>query len=1036
MADVLLRDDRIALPDFTVITASAGSGKTHTLTLRFLQLLLSETIPHNTLKGILAITYTNNAASEMRSRVISYLKSIALGNPERIKEVSKLVSLDPDTLHAKANALLDTIFERYSDLQVRTIDSFTAGIFKSTSVEFGYAPDFEILLQNAPLIDYAFDRFLKELSSDERSARQLEELAASIDEHRGSDASFLWNPYAQISREIKELYNKIAALTKQPIESDQSGKFQQARDVITKEIEAIEGEIDKSGFQRAANYVKYAAEVRAGDIEALLGKAPLSKPIVAGGLKKGERVKFDETLASLQMHCDTINTALKEYAEALSASHYRPFLGAFSMLQNALEDAKRETGQIIIGDINKKLYEYLEESVIPGIYLRLGERIYHFLIDEFQDTTPIQWANMNTLIENALAQGGTLLVVGDTKQAIYGFTGADWRIMAEMREHNVFPMAHYHPVELTTNYRSYEKILEFTKEVFQNIIPTTEYGAAADQSGLTKFTQEVKREYRNKGLVEVHRIDAAQSNDDTEPEKTKLLEIIRELLQRGYGCGDIAVLARKNSTVVAISGWLNEAGIPSLSQSSLDIRCRKIVGEMVALLRFLDSPVDDLSFATFILGEVFARFTAETTPAIRRDSFRQFFADVGIGKNRRTASPLYGIFRDRFPDLWENNFETLFNLVGYLPLYDLLTALYKTFRVFELHPEEEASLVKLLEVIKNFEAGGNNSLKDFLELAGDEEDAGWQIEIPPNTDAVRLMTTHKAKGLQFPVVISLLYNSRNNFDYLHKGVYVAEEGGGVALLKISKEFAGRSPELAEVYEETRTRDAVNELNLLYVAFTRAQKELYVIGVDRFKQNPPLKFLPQTGYEYQKNKPKGEPEISPKDLGIKPLHHTRGAAQRATPTGVLGFHETRRGDCLHNILAQIHYIDEATEGKLHEIIASAVSEYHLSDSSAEIESALRVLLTDDNVREYFTAQKDRTIFTEQEFVDRRGRLFRTDRILIDADSVTIIDFKTGKESDSYRQQILNYVKIAAEIFPKRKVRGVVIYIDAKKIVKIV
>jgi len=1029
---VLTKDDRLVAPDFTVITASAGSGKTHTLTMRVLQLLLSAKIPHNALRNILAITYTHNAASEMRARIIDYLKSIALGNPARIAEVREIVSLDPQKLQEKAGKILDEIFEHYSDFHVQTIDSFTAGIFKSTSIEFGYTPDFEIQLQSAPLVDYAFDLFLKELTPGSPGAGQLERLAAVLSQAGEGKDSFPWNPYAKLSGESKDLYATLSSQTKSFATSDRAADLPRIRQSVIDGIRALEREIDALGFPRTTNYQKYAVQALKGNVEALVKKAALSKPVATGKVPKNNPRQFDSAMASLQKNCDVLNALVGEYAEILASTHYAPYLEGFSLIASALETVKRQNSQVFIGDIGKKLFEYLDNSVIPEIYLRLGERVFHFLIDEFQDTTPIQWMNMRVLIENALAQGGSLLVVGDTKQAIYGFTGADWRIMAEMRKQNIFPMAHHVPLELATNYRSYQKILDFTKEVFQAIVPNTDFAEAAARTGLSDFRQTVRDGFEHKGIVEVHRLDVSSDRGDEPAEKTKLLEIVRELIGRGYSAGDIAVLARKNTAVVRVSGWLNEARIPCISQSTLDIRRRKVIGELIALLRFLDSPIDDLSFATFILSDLFCVGLENSSNNVTKESVLNFLATRGTSMRGRNDGPLYAAFRLEFPSLWESRFEPLFNMVGYLPLYDLLTAIYSRFRVFEALPGEEASCVKLLEVITKFEAAGNNSLKDFLRLADDDNDEGWQIETPAHLDAVRLMTTHKAKGLQFPVVITLLYNSRTNSDFNHRGYYLDDSRDSVNLLRLNEDFAEWSPRLKQIYDEQRLRDSVNELNLLYVAFTRAEKELYVIGVDTFKQHPPINLLPERGYEPVPSKPRAEMKPRTAEPAIAPLHRFDVRSTVSEPSGALAFRETQRGDCLHKILSEIDYLDVSD---VKSIIVRAIAEFRIPDSPETIESLLQAFFAESGVREFFTEQPGRTVHTEYEVSDAAGRLYRFDRIIIDPDKVTILDFKTGKESDAYRGQIRKYMSITAEIYAPRTVSGILAYIDLKKTVRV-
>ncbi len=263
---------------------------------------------------------------------------------------------------------------------------------------------------------------------------------------------------------------------------------------------------------------------------------------------------------------------------------------------------KKQRGQIFIDDVTRSLADHLSTDAVPEIYFKIGEMIYHYLIDEFQDTSQIQWNNLFPLVEESLSKGGSLFVVGDTKQSIYGFRDADWKIMKQLTEENPFPSARHEVRSLDTNYRSSEKIVSFTKEVFHTIIPREGFAAEAAASGLSTFEQHVTAENAGKGYVEVQCLRA----EDDVPERRAVRGIVEECLSRGYRYSDIAILTPTNKRVIDVSGWLNEGGVPIISHSTLDVRRRKSAGEIIALLRFLDSPVDDLSFATFILGGVFS----------------------------------------------------------------------------------------------------------------------------------------------------------------------------------------------------------------------------------------------------------------------------------------------------------------------------------------------------------------------------------------------------------------------------------------------
>ena len=202
----------------------------------------------------------------------------------------------------------------------------------------------------------------------------------------------------------------------------------------------------------------------------------------------------------------------------------KPYTDAYTMMQPTVEKLKKQYGQIFIDDVARSLAEHLTNESVPEIYFKIGETIYHYLIDEFQDTSEIQWKNLFPLIEESLSKRGSLFVVGDTKQSIYGFRDADWRIMKRLTEANPFPAAYHDVQSLDINYRSYEKIVSFTKEVFHTIISGQGFEDEAAASGLSTYEQHATPEHTGKGYVEV---DIVQEQDSDPPEKQALRMIFK-----------------------------------------------------------------------------------------------------------------------------------------------------------------------------------------------------------------------------------------------------------------------------------------------------------------------------------------------------------------------------------------------------------------------------------------------------------------------------------------------------------------------------
>jgi ATP-dependent helicase/nuclease subunit A len=1012
--DVSLRE----FPCFDLVSASAGSGKTHALAMRYIALLLADDVPANALANILAITFTNNAAGEMRQRILLFLKKIALGDPGLLAQVTGLTRLSSAEARQRAHLLLDRMFEQFVEMQVQTIDSFLARVFKAAALELGFSPDFEILLDARPLVDYTFDLFARDVAEGSPQCRDLLHLAALITEGRPSQ-SFLWDPYTIIRDGVAQLMQRQAHVVA-PLELR----------VTEPDVRLLEQELIRRARrlqELIAGHNLPVTALFAADLEIILAgewRKMVARKRRTGNLTtKGsasQRAALTEHAGALEDEASGLYRTLLALLEAEARFYYHPFVEAHTVVRKTLNEAKRQTRQLLFEDINRQLVEYLATGAVPDIYLALGDRIAHYLIDEFQDTSPLQWAALRPLIENALSTGGSLFVVGDTKQSIYGFRGGDWRIMSDLaRGREGFASVVPRVIPLDTNRRSDERIVRFVSDVFGALAGRgDEDAAAAIRSGLDACAQEVMPEHLGKGHVELFRFPAG---DDQVPEREALLRLMGDLRHRGHTLEDIAVLTRSNEEVLQISGWLNGAGIPFLSHSSLDIRSRRLIGELLALLRFLDSPIDTLSFATFLFGTVFraAAVAAGDGPA---EEQLQLLAS---GSRVPDAPPLYRAFRDGFPAVWERLFASLFVGVGHLPLYDLVCEVYKIFAVFERFPGEESALVKLLEVVKEFEQEGENSLKLFLNFASEppgENSTGWNID-PPSGGAVTLMTIHKAKGMQFPVVLLVLYDRREKFTTR----FVDGHEGGVELVHITKAHMLWSPSLEQLRKLAEGGLLTDGMNMLYVALTRAERELYIFSVcDPGGTLFPGRVLPGA-FAGEHPRPAAVATRTPGDRPrVVPLHDTTRVAAAPGAAWHIGHRATRRGEYIHLLLARMLTIDHPAVSVARAVAATPVP----PRDREELSAALTTFLTGSGILPYFVARPGRRILVEQECVGPDGALWRIDRLVVDPAEVTVIDFKSGGEEreEEYREQVRWYMQLAADLFPGRRTHGVIAYVD--------
>lgn len=1019
---VLKKDSEMQFPHFTVLKASAGSGKTRTLTKRFVQFILSGRIPKNRLRNVLAVTFSNNAAQEMKERVLRWLKAVHFGREQEVAELSGIVSLPPEVLVRKAGLLIDDILGNYADFQVRTIDSFMTSVFKASAIDFGYNPDFDILMSSDELMAYSFNLFLRDVREGSARAALLGGIVDSLLEHKKTDAAYVWDPSPILLEEIRKIYRRLAATGKRLKQEDYTAQQREIQEKLAGVLEAIEREVASSGLKRHGNstFDNVLSLVRAKTFPDLIGKGFKNPPVTKPGRGSGDQAAYDRILL-LWAGAEGLKD---QYAVLYAHSSAMPYAKAYEAFSNTVERAKRQQGKVFIEDVSLHLSEYLSSAVVPDVYFRIGDTIFHFFIDEFQDTSPIQWKNLFPLVENSLSQGGSLFAVGDTKQAIYGFRNADYTIMKGLEAKSPFRSARHEVTELGINYRSCRRVLQFSEKVFhEKLAQHPVYGKTGAGSGLTSYVQKDREGEADEGHAEVILLD--RSGDDP-AERVELQGLVEGLRSRGCRWGEIAVLTQRNEDAVRATTWLNEKGIPFISYSSLDVRRRKVTGELVALLNFLDSPTDDFSFGVFVLGEIFGKAVSRRHPGITPEVLREFcFA-------HRDEPPLYKAFQKEFGGLWDEYFEGLFRATGFLPVYDLVTEVFAVFRVFEVLPGEEAALIRVLEVVKDFEGLGFNSLKDFLGSAsgGEDDESEWDMSVPKNIDAVKVMTIHKAKGLGFPVVIVLLYEVRSRgFDYI-----VKEEGEEITLLKINRAIAGCDEGLRELYEKEQMKELVNRLNSLYVGFTRPERELYVLGVRSSEKGYPFDLLPAGEF------PRSGQEAlcgwadagTAAVLPASPLlHRSRPLGIRTETEGAMTVQERRRGEFIHRVLAEVTTVGEGFEAGLEQVIHKVMEETGADFPAGEVKDLVMAVTHGRETAAFFIGVPGRVILREQEYVDRTGRLFRMDRVVIDREEVAVIDFKTGKNPEmreKYREQMDTYIGVLRDVYPGKKVRGLISLAD--------
>ena len=1034
---VLKKDSELKFPHALLISASAGSGKTYTLTQRYIQLLLSGNIPYNRIENILAVTFTNNAAKEMKSRILSWLKEIALdADCEKMDETLKLISLSREAIHEKAKNLVEFVIDNYSDFHIQTIDSFLTRIMTCSVAELGLPLNPEITMTYDLLIDSALYAMFSKIGREELPLKEVEKFLTILPK----TGSYPWNPASRVKDNFNNFLNAEGKTSGHIIHDtiDYDIVLKEKFKEILQFCEGLRKKLPDDSLIKDSS----RSAIEENNLIAFLANYSFKYGILNGQKKKYFHKDWEKDI-------EFLSSFVIELAEINAAIYYRPYISIYEKFKDELEKIKNGKSEVIhINDIAKNLSTYINKNNVPEIYLKLGERISHFLVDEFQDTNSLQWDNMRPLIEESLAKKGSLFSVGDIKQAIYMFRNADYKIMRDFLDvaegkKDETKYLNLASVEdglelknLPTNYRSDGEILNYADDLFKEKLKNNEDLIGDDITELTIYEQAVKKGREKAGYIQTEVFETPNINED-EIEKEKLLEIIKTASLR-YPLNEIAILVAKNKRIEPMVEWLTEAGIPVASLSSLDIRGRKVIAELISLLKFLETPSDDLAFSAFVSGDIFSNLNT----GLKKEDIRNLIFEI---KQKDRKELLYSNFQDhpKFEKYWNEYFSELFKKVGYLPLYELVSLVYSKFKIFENFKDESAFLSKFLDAVIKLEGSGAGNLRTFIEFAqalDSDKKAVFSIDLPDYVDAVRVMSFHKSKGLGFSVIINMMYEERSDANPM----YFKEQNGTINVFRITKEMAEVSPKLKPIYMAKKLDEDIQDLNLLYVISTRAKHELYnlVVKKEVKKKSKETKLIDmfETSKSGQPIKQKDAKES--KSLKIKPVDIIAPSQkedfydfENLRPT-YKSYFETSEGALCHDILSKIIHIGPNTSKELKEHYDMFAPKYNFEFKKNEIIKSLNDFLAMPKIKEYFTDRPGREIKTEAEFIDKTGALRRMDRLVFDNKEIVLIDFKTGIENtEGYKKQMSDYVAILSEVYKDFNIKAVIAYIDLKKIVRI-
>jgi ATP-dependent exoDNAse (exonuclease V) beta subunit len=1035
---------QLEFPEVVVVEASAGSGKTYALAKRFLQLLINPRLKSDyvPLRSILAITFTNKAAIEMKRRILDLLKKLAFGvfsSEDEEKDILETLGVSKELARKKAYLVMDEIIRNYNFFQVKTIDSFINTLLLGFALNIDRSASFKIKRDYIWYLSYSLDILIDLAQKDEKVHSFFKKFLQHyllIERNQG------WFPKKNILKLIRSLfelsnkYGSFFMVYKADIE-----ELMQKKRILFNYIKDLLDRLP-SGFNgRAKNSIKKFVENK--DIVFDLIDLPTwfneTIPMNKGYSAPTELVK----------RWEDIYTLIKEIAETEARVWFNPYITFFHKVIENFQLLSRKEDILFLDELNHKarLLFSKEGLTVAEVYYRFATRFSHYLIDEFQDTSILQWKNLYLMIEEALSSGGSLFYVGDKKQAIYRFRGGEAQLFDEIKE--TFRYYKIKETRLSKNRRSHKAIVEFNNEIFSqdNLrMSLIKMGVAEEvapkEEVILKVFEDAKQEYMKDkpwGYVYIERIEESNQEERNILIKDKVLSLIDELKKRSFSYNDIAILCRDNEEVELVTTWLLESHLPTESEKTLNVKENPLIKEIISFLRFLDSPIDDLSFAAFIMGEIFRSATGLSYKEIESFIFN-------LNKEKEHKLALYHFFRLKYPLIWDKFVDEFFKKVGFISPYELIVSIYKKFNIIENFYDEQAFFMKLLELAKIKEEE-YVSLGEFISYIENTLPEDLYVTVA-QTDYIRVLTIHKSKGLEFGVVI-LPFLRMDVIPETRRGTscYMVGDQQQLSLVKITKPHRKYSSYLNEIYKEAYIKACIDELNNIYVGFTRAKYELYVFIPQKSgaKINKAKYLIPEHIKERGEKRIYSQEERKEiKDVSLiveLPISTYRDwieflKDEFADKEKVKVRNQIIQGNIIHYVLSRIGNLYEVNfDEVLKEAIQNAKKAFPFIKDFTYIEKKVKKLIEKDEIKPFFYIPEGK-VYQEKEVVDFYGNTRRIDRLIIKEKEVWVVDYKSsGGYEEEYRQQIHEYVKIIQRIYPNFKVRGFIIYLDELNIEEI-
>ncbi|MBO3096919.1 UvrD-helicase domain-containing protein [Gelidibacter pelagius] len=1036
---------------FLIYNASAGSGKTFTLVKVYLKILFTSH-QQNAFKNILALTFTNKAVAEMKERVVEMLIVFSdpniLENPTPMFEMlSNELNIDPKTLHDKSKVILNTIAHNYAAFDISTIDKFNHRLIRTFAHDLKLPLNFEVELDTKTILSKAVDQLIDKAGTEKKLTKILVDFAIEkADDDKSWDVAFDFNQIAQLLINENDI-PYFESLKDKSIDDFKALKTQLLSQIVLLETDIIQNAqktldlIEHNGLlfnDFSSSYLpKHFLKLAESNFDVNLNQLKWQIDLLDGNPLYPKRVDAHK-MATI----DTIQPTIVKFFEQTKESiiqfkflrnilkNITP-LSVLNAIYKSLQEIKTDEDLVLISEFNSLISTEIKSQPTPFIYERIGEKYRHYFIDEFQDTSEKQWENLIPLIDNAISsqnlkgETGSAMLVGDAKQAIYRWRGGKAEQFIDLYTKREQPFQiEQHIKNLPTNYRSLETIVDFNNNFFKHISTF----AFSDPSHREIY--EASRQHRHlkgEGFIELSFLEF-ESEDKDETYGRKVLEAIQKAQENNFELRDICIIARKSKEGIALAEYLSVKGVPIISSESLLLKNSPEVQFLTSIIALASQPYNDM------LKIETLSYLAEHH--IQLEDKHRFFQGL--------------VHLDAF-EMFKalNQFDLFFDFNQFLqlPFYE---AVESVVRQFNLNKTSNAYIQFFLDEVLDYSQKHNAGFSNFT--------SHWEIKkeklsitSPQGNNAVQIMTIHKSKGLEFPIVIFPYANQDIYFDMSPKMWFPvnpeAFNGFSNVFINVNKDLEDLGELGQTMYADYKAQLELDSMNLLYVVLTRAVEQLYIVSeyvVNKGNKDKPtlyselfISYLKSAGvwndsektYTFGSSnrilpaKKVEQSTIQERFISVAKENHD---LRIVTNAGYLWNTEQEaaieKGNLVHLIMSKIE-----TENDINFVFEEFESKGDLNaQQSSELKPIINHIVHHDQLKAYFLP--DLTVYNERDILTSGGFISRPDRIVVNTKSeAVIIDYKTGAERPTHQNQIMEY-QVILEQMGFKVLKKILVYIN--------